>query len=85
MGSARSSRSAGCCRAPPPLVNIGRYQHIIAASVAQYRPAGAQSSVTLRLLPLPNFELADFFVEEEPEFEGPNRFFAQPVLSPTLV
>ncbi len=45
----------------PPLVNIGRYQRIIAASISRSigRPVH-MSSVTLRLLPLPNFELSDF-------------------------
>jgi hypothetical protein len=53
----------------PPLVNIGRYQRIIAASISRSigRPVH-MSSVTLRLLPLPNFELTDFLVEEKPEF-----------------
>ena len=53
----------------PPLVNIGRYHRIIAASISRSigRPVH-MSSVTLRLLPLPNFEIADFLVEEEPEF-----------------
>jgi hypothetical protein len=53
----------------PPLVNINRYQHRIADSIS--RSIGRQvhiSSVKLRLLPLPGFELSDFSVDEDPEF-----------------
>ena len=53
----------------PPLFNINRYQHRIADSIG--RSIGRQvhiSSVKLRLLPLPGFELADFSVEEDPHF-----------------
>ncbi len=53
----------------PPLVNINRYQHRIAASIS--RSIGRQvhiSSVKLRLLPLPGFEFSDFSVDEDPEF-----------------
>src|SRR5579863_7182730 len=64
----------------PPLVNIGRYQRIIAASISRSigRPV-SMSSVTLSLLPLPNFELSDFLVEEEPQFE------AEPILRASSV
>ena len=53
----------------PPLVNINRYQHRIADSIS--RSLGRQvhiSSVKLRLLPLPGFELSGFTVEEDPQF-----------------
>ncbi len=53
----------------PPLVNINRYQHRIADSIS--RSLGRQvhiSSVKLRLLPLPGFELSGFSVEEDPRF-----------------
>ena len=59
----------------PPLVNINRYQHRIAESMS--RSLGRQvhiSSVKLRLLPLPGFELSGFTVEEDP------RFGAEPIL-----
>ena len=59
----------------PPLVNINRYQHRIAESIS--RSLGRQvhiSSVKLRLLPLPGFELSGFTVEEDP------RFGAEPIL-----
>ncbi len=64
----------------PPLVNIGRYQRIVGASVSRSigRPVH-MSSITLRLLPLPNFEIADFSVEEEPEFG------AEPILRASSV
>src|ERR1700677_2453749 len=53
----------------PPLVSIGRYQHMIAASISRSigRPVH-MSSVRLRLLPRPGFELTDFVVEEKPGF-----------------
>jgi AsmA family/AsmA-like C-terminal region len=53
----------------PPLVNINRYRHRIANNIG--RSIGRQvhiSSVKLRLLPLPGFELSDFSVEEDPQF-----------------
>jgi uncharacterized protein involved in outer membrane biogenesis len=59
----------------PPLVNINRYQHRIADSMS--RSLGRQvhiSSVKLRLLPLPGFELSGVIVEEDP------RFGAEPIL-----
>ncbi|HEV2275556.1 MAG TPA: AsmA family protein [Acidobacteriaceae bacterium] len=64
----------------PPLVNIGRYQRIIAASISRSigRPV-SMSSVTLSLLPLPSFELSDFLVEEEPQFG------AEPILRASSV
>jgi hypothetical protein len=53
----------------PPLVNISRYQHRIAANISRSigRPVH-MSSVKLRLLPAPGFEFSDFSVEENPEF-----------------
>jgi AsmA family/AsmA-like C-terminal region len=59
----------------PPLVNINRYRHRIAESISL--SIGRQvhiSSVKLRLLPLPGFELSDFSVQEDP------RFGAEPIL-----
>jgi hypothetical protein len=53
----------------PPLVNISRYQHRIADAIG--RSIGRHvhiSSVKLRLLPLPGFELSGFSVEEDPHF-----------------
>jgi hypothetical protein len=53
----------------PPLVNISRYQHRIADAIGRSigRPVHI-SSVKLRLLPLPGFELSGFSVEEDPHF-----------------
>jgi AsmA-like C-terminal region/AsmA family len=64
----------------PPLINIGRYQRRIAASIG--RSVGRSvhmSSVTLRLLPLPAFELSDFWVEEDPHYG------AEPILRSSSV
>ena len=55
----------------PPLFNINRYQHRIADSIG--RSIGRQvhiSSVKLRLLPLPGFELADFSGRRRSAFRG---------------
>jgi AsmA-like protein len=53
----------------PPLVNISRYQHRIADAIGRSigRPVHI-SSVKLRLLPLPGFELSDFSIKEDPHF-----------------
>jgi hypothetical protein len=53
----------------PPLFNIGRYQHRIAANIGRSlgRPVHF-SKITLRLLPRPGFDLDDFTVEEGPGF-----------------
>ncbi len=53
----------------PPLINISRYQHRIAANISRSigRPVH-MSSVKLRLLPAPGFEFSDFSVEENSEF-----------------
>ena len=53
----------------PPLFNIGRYQHRIAANISRSlgRPVHF-SKITLRLLPRPGFDLDDFTVEEGPGF-----------------
>ena len=53
----------------PPLINTSRYQHRIADSISRSigRPVHI-SSVRLRLLPLPGFELSGFSVQEDPEF-----------------
>jgi hypothetical protein len=64
----------------PPLVNISRYQHRIAANIS--RSIGRQvhiSSVKLRLLPLPGFEFSDFSIEEDPQFG------AEPILHSSSV
>lgn len=64
----------------PPLINLNRYQRRIAASISHSvgRPVHL-SSVTLRLLPLPGFELSDFWVEEDPHFG------AEPILRSSSV
>ena len=64
----------------PPLINLNRYQRRIAVSISHSvgRPVHL-SSVTLRLLPLPGFELSDFWVEEDPHFG------AEPILRSTSV
>jgi hypothetical protein len=64
----------------PPLFNISRYQHRIAENIS--RSIGRQvhmSSVKLRLLPLPGFELSDFSVEEN------RQFGAEPILRSSSV
>lgn len=59
----------------PPLVNISRYHRRIADGVSRSigRPV-RMSSVKLRLLPHPGFDIYDFSVEEDPGFG------AEPVL-----
>ena len=64
----------------PPLVNIGRYQHQIAAAMARSlgRPV-RMSGVELRLLPRPGFVLSDLAVSEDPGFG------VEPILSARTV
>ncbi len=53
----------------PPLINIGRYQRRIAASISQSigRPVH-MSSVSLRLLPMPAIQMSNFVVDEQAGF-----------------
>ncbi len=53
----------------PPLVNINRFRRRIAESIGASvgRPVG-MSSVKMRLLPRPGFEIEDFVVEDDPAF-----------------
>jgi hypothetical protein len=53
----------------PPLISINRFHNRIAESISQGigRPV-RMSSVKMRLLPRPGFEIADFVVEEDPAF-----------------
>jgi hypothetical protein len=53
----------------PPLVNINRYQRKIADSLSQAvgRPVH-MSTVQLRLLPRPGFEIEDLVISEDPAF-----------------
>ncbi len=53
----------------PPLINLGRFQHRIAASVSRSigRPVGFRS-ISFRLLPWPALVMRDFTVEEAPGF-----------------
>lgn len=53
----------------PPLINIGRYQRRIAASISESigRPVH-MSSVSLRLLPMPAIKMSNFVVGEQPGF-----------------
>lgn len=53
----------------PPLINLGRYQKRIAATLGHSigRPVH-MASIELRLLPLPSFDISDFEVEEDPHF-----------------
>ncbi len=53
----------------PPLINLGRFQHRIAASVSRSigRPVGFRS-ISFRLLPWPALVMQDFIVEEAPGF-----------------
>lgn len=65
----------------PPLVNLSRYQHRIAASISRSlgRPV-EMSSVKLRLLPAPGLEISNFVVDEDPAFG------AEPMLrAPSMV
>ncbi|HEY0786722.1 MAG TPA: AsmA family protein [Acidobacteriaceae bacterium] len=53
----------------PPLINLGRYQHRIAASMS--RSLGrrvSMSAISLRLLPVPALVLSDVVVNEDPLF-----------------
>jgi AsmA family/AsmA-like C-terminal region len=64
----------------PPLINLNRYQRRIAASISHSVGRRVHlSSVTLRLLPLPGFQLSDFWVEEDPQFG------AEPILRSSSV
>jgi hypothetical protein len=53
----------------PPLININRFHHRIAESIGGSigRPVN-MSSVKMRLLPRPGFEIEDLVVEEDPAF-----------------
>ncbi len=53
----------------PPLVSLNRVHRRIADSISQAvgRPV-RMSSITLRLLPRPAFEIADFVVDDDPAF-----------------
>ncbi len=53
----------------PPLISLNRMHRRIADSISQAigRPV-RMSSITLRLLPRPGFEIADFVVEDDPAF-----------------
>jgi hypothetical protein len=55
--------------AVPPLISINRFHRRIAESISQGigRPV-RMSSVKMRLLPRPGFEITDFVVEEDPAF-----------------
>ncbi len=55
--------------AVPPLIGINRFHRQIAESISQGigRPV-RMSSVKMRLLPRPGFEISDFVVEEDPAF-----------------
>jgi len=55
--------------AVPPLININHFHRQIADGISQGigRPV-RMSSVKMRLLPRPGFEIADFEVEEDPAF-----------------
>ena len=64
----------------PPLVSLNRVHRRIADSISQAigRPV-RMSSIKLRLLPRPGFEIADFVVEEDPGFG------AEPILRSSQV
>lgn len=64
----------------PPLINLNRYQRRVASSIGHSVGRRVHlSSVTLRLLPLPGFQLSDFWVEEDPQFG------AEPILRSSSV
>ncbi len=64
----------------PPLINLNRVHTRIADSISQAigRPV-RMSSIKLRLLPRPGFEIADFVVEDDPAFG------AEPILRSSQV
>src|SRR5271168_2703139 len=64
----------------PPLISLNRVHRRIADSISQAisRPV-RMSSIKLRLLPRPGFEIADFVVEDDPAFS------AEPILRSSQV
>ncbi len=64
----------------PPLISLNRVHRRIADSISQAigRPV-RMSSIKLRLLPRPGFEIADFVVEDDPAFG------AEPILRSSQV
>ena len=64
----------------PPLISLNRVHRRIADSISQSigRPV-RMSSIKLRLLPRPGFEIADFVVEDDPAFG------AEPILRSSQV
>ncbi len=64
----------------PPLINLNRVHRRIADSISQaIRRPVRMSSIKLRLLPRPGFEIADFVVEDDPAFG------AEPILRSSQV
>ncbi len=64
----------------PPLISLNGFHRRIADSISQAigRPV-RMSSITLRLIPRPGFEIADFIVDEDPAFG------AEPILRSSQV
>ncbi len=64
----------------PPLISLNRVHRRIADSISQaIRRPVRMSSIKLRLLPRPGFEIADFVVEDDPAFG------AEPILRSSQV